>query len=142
MRSLLSLAVGALMLPWTTTAQDDDPTPTTPNWITPTVSLPSPYDSPSIYLTADSLGACQASLAVYSSINCRLQTTVYPSTTTLAFDVDCMGCSRLALSIRPGHCPLGGHHSSYPDTTLTTPRTRWSFVCAPTPTPVGHIQAA
>ncbi|OIW22517.1 hypothetical protein CONLIGDRAFT_650528 [Coniochaeta ligniaria NRRL 30616] len=136
MYSLFFLALGALLVSSTTATQADDPTPTTPSWITPTVSLPSPYDSPSIYITAASAGACQASLAVYSSINCKLQTTLYPSTTTLAFNVDCMGCSKLALSVRAGHCPLGGQHSSYPDTTLTTPRTRWSFVCAPTPAPL------
>lgn len=142
MHSKFYIALGALLLSPTTAAQEEDPTPTTPSWITPTVSLPSPYDSPSLYVTADSTGACQASLALYSSINCKLQTTVYPSTTTLAFAVDCLGCSQLATSVRHGLCPLGGHHSSYPDTTLTTPRTRWSFVCAPTPALAGPISAA
>ncbi|KAB5531412.1 hypothetical protein GE09DRAFT_1146992 [Coniochaeta sp. 2T2.1] len=135
----VTLAFGALVLSTTTLAQEDDPTTV---WITPTVTLPSPYDLPSIYAT-DGTGSCeQATLALYSSKNCRLQTTVYPSTTTLAFPIDCLGCSQLTTSVRAGQCPMGGHHSSYPDTTMTAPRTRWSFVCAPTPAPAGPISAA
>jgi hypothetical protein len=135
MQSFLWLALSASLVS-SAAAQEDDPTTTEPAWITPTVTLPSPYDSPSIYVTVDGAGSCTASLEAYRSINCKLQTTVYPSTTTLNFPIDCLGSSNLALSIRPGHCPLGGHHSSYPDTTLTAPRTMWSFVCAPTPAPV------
>jgi hypothetical protein len=141
MQSLFFLKVGALMFCQNVAAQGDDPTLTTPTWVTPTVTLPTPYDSPSIRVTTGSGGACQASLAVYSSIDCKLQMTVYPSTTTLAIGIACMGCSQLALSVRPGHCPLGGQHSSYPDTTVTTPRTRWSFVCAATPALTGPTSA-
>ena len=137
------LALGALLPSASALAlRGDDPTPTTPSWVTPTVTLPSPYGSPSMYVTADSAGSCRATLCVYHSPNCKLQTTVYPSTTTVAFGVDCMGCSQLSVSLRAGPCGMGGHHTKYPDTTMATPSTKWSFVCAPTPAPAGPLSAA
>jgi hypothetical protein len=142
MQHIFFLTLSALLLSAPATGQEAGPTPTTPSWITPSVTLPSPYDSPSIYVTTDSAGSCEALLQVYFSRNCKLQTTVYPSSTTISYGMDCLGCSTLTLSVRHGLCPLGGHHSSYPDTILTTPSTKWSFVCAPTPAPDGPLSAA
>ena len=141
MQNIFLLALSALLLSCTS-AQTDEGTESTTHWITPTVSLPTPFGSPSIYLTADSAGACEASLQVYYSNSCRAQTTVYPATTTLNFPLDCLGCSNLASSVRFGHCPLGGHHSSYADTTMTTPHTVWKFVGSPTPPPTGPVSVA
>ncbi|KAH6627920.1 hypothetical protein F5144DRAFT_288771 [Chaetomium tenue] len=115
----------------------DDPTPATPHWITPAVTLPSPYGHPSLYVTQNGAGECLASLQVYYTRTCRVQTTVWDGTTTSRVSVDCQGCTRLASSILVGHCPLGVHYTPYPDTTMSRPWTSFSFVCAPTPTPAG-----
>src|SRR5689334_1925455 len=110
MQSLYALTSAALMLVLghVASAQGDEyPTPTTPHWITPAVTLPSPYGHPSLYVTQDSAGECLASLQVYYTRTCRVQTTIWDGTTTSLVSVDCQGCTRLSSSVLVGHCPLG-----------------------------------
>lgn len=141
MKSPRLFTMGVLaLIPTTTLAQYEDPSTDTPDWVTPTITFPSPYAAPSIFTTTDSAGACLASLQLYSSISCAVQTTEWLSTTTLKFGVDCLGCSNLDWSYRRNNCPMGGHHTPKPPTTITAvPRTRWDFVCAPTLAPAGPV---
>ncbi|KAL1844550.1 hypothetical protein VTK73DRAFT_2323 [Phialemonium thermophilum] len=114
-----------------------------PGWITPTYPLPSPFQSASLLLTTDDAdGSCVASMRVSSSLRCaRATTTVYPSTTTEDAAVDCLGCGRLAVSVRRGNCPLGGSGAGRRTTVTVSVRTTYRFVCAATATGGGEEAA-
>lgn len=105
-----------------------------PIWTPVDMVLPYPYQRPSIRLTSDTPAATTAAVFAVLSVNACGGGTSFASTTTVTLAVDCLGAAELAVSIARNPCPLGQQlPPATVDTVTSTPRTQFSFSCAPTP---------